>query len=185
MDVDNTAESAPAPAPAPTASAPAPATAPTAAAPAPIASAPAPASTPAAPVASASPPPSTADDEQETEPFYYVQAIQHAIDSHDDPASQLHLDGDKKVLPLCFNFVPTPSAQVWKWFAKLDKPVRVPKRRSRGSLSSQVEYQSKTHVSLLMLKQITSNGTYGVGDWQKALCTMKHTSNAKMLVQNG
>ena len=112
-----------------------------------------------------------------------MDKIQQAIDSSEDPDAKLHINGETKGLPIWFNFVSTPKNQIWNWFLKLDKEAKVLKpKTSKGiGLSRKPEYATtrKTHVSFLELQQIVSNDTYGVADWQKALCTVRDTSNAR------
>ena len=59
-----------------------------------------------------------ADYSPESDPFYYVDKIQQAIDSSEDPDAQLHLNGETKGLPLYFNFASMPRNKIWNWFLR-------------------------------------------------------------------
>ena len=95
-----------------------------------------------------------------------------------NPESHLRQDGEFKGLPLCLKFIPTPTNTVWKWFAKLKKPVLVDRKRKRGTLGA---HQQKALVSLLMLKGIGFH--LGLEDWKKSLCKIASTTNAKNHLQ--
>ena len=91
-----------------------------------------------------------ADYPPESDPFYYVDKIQQAIDSSEDPEAQLHLNGETKDLPLYFNFASTPRNQIWNWFLKLDKEAKVLKpKTSKGiGLFRRPEYaRQEKHMS--------------------------------------